>query len=460
MTIQQPIDRPVLIGPEVPEKPLSLLKAIKVGQVNPIATIPRAAYRDLMWSSKFFFASALVVNDPVAIKRVLLDNMANYPKAKLEQEILGAAFGEGLLVSEGEKWRAHRRIMSPSFDIRSLTGYAPAMAECADALARRWAELAPGATVDIAGEMTRLTLEIISRTMFSASDAEMGDTIAETMATGQEALSFTVLDFLPVIGPIRVRRALKRIRETFSGLDGSMRRLIESRAASPAEAPRDLLDRLIAARDSESGIGMDEKEVRDEVVIIFLAGHETTAVAMTFVWYLLSQHPAVEAKLHDELARVLGGRAPEYADLANLPYTRMVIEESMRLYPPAPGLAGREALADDDLNGHKVKKGDMIAIEPWIVHRHEKLWDDPLRFDPERFSPERSAGRPRFAYIPFGGGPHICIGAQLAMLEASLILATLAQRFRPRLAPGQDIELVARITLRPRDGMKMMLDRR
>jgi cytochrome P450 len=253
---------------------------------------------------------------------------------------------------------------------------------------------------------------------------------------------------------------LKRVNRTFSELDTVMAGLIDARGRTPSIPPRDLLDRLVAARDGDTGVGMSEREVRDEVVIIFLAGHETTAVLMTFVWYLLSQHPHVEAKLHAELDRVLGGRVPTHADIADLPYTRMVIEETLRLYPPAPGLAARQALEADEICGHKVRKGAMIAMLPWVVQRHEKLWDEPLVFDPERFAPARNAGRQRFTYMPFGGGPRICIGAQLATIEATLILATLAQRYAPRLAAGPEIELQSRVTLRPKGGMQMNLVRR
>ncbi|MGH6870977.1 MAG: cytochrome P450 [Rhizomicrobium sp.] len=460
MNLQQPLEPPRPLGPVPPPRPLSFLKTVKLMRDNPLATIPRAAYVEPVWVSKTVLGDAVIVSDPAGIKRMLLDNVANYPKADLERGFLGAAFGDGLLVSEGEKWRSHRRIMSPAFDMRSLTTYIPAMTERAEACADAWSALAPGSAMDIADEMTRLTLQIISRTMFSADAADMGETVGETMHKGQQQLTISLVDFLPLIGPLHMAMTMRRVHRTFAALDSAMYRLIAARGQAPSGAPRDLLDRLIAARDGDSGAGMSDKEVRDEVVIIFLAGHETTAVAMTFVWYLLSQHPDAEAKLHAELAQVLGGRTPGQADLANLPYTRMVIEETMRLYPPAPGLAGRAALEDDEICGQPVRKGQMIGIFPWVLHRHEKLWDDPLRFDPERFSPERSAGRPRFAYLPFGGGPHICIGAQLAMMEATLLLATLAQRFRLRLAPGQDIELQARITLRPKDGMRMTVERR
>jgi cytochrome P450 len=272
-----------------------------------------------------------------------------------------------------------------------------------------------------------------------------------------DAIDFNILDIMPLVGPPRMKRKLARIHQNFMAMDSTMQKLIHSRESIQDRPPRDLLDRLIAARDGESGVRLTNDEVRDEVVIIFLAGHDTTALALTYTWYLLSQHPEVENKLHAELARVLDGRLPTHDDLVNLPYTKMVIEESMRLYPPAPGISARAVLEDDEVAGVRVPKGSMIMISPWLLHRHCLLWDNPQAFDPERFSPERSRNRHRFAYLPFGGGPRICIGMALAMTEAQLILATLAQRFRPHLIPNQNIVLQHRITMRPRDGIKMTL---
>jgi cytochrome P450 len=196
------------------------------------------------------------------------------------------------------------------------------------------------------------------------------------------------------------------------------------------------------------------------VVTIFIAGHETTAQALSWTWYLLSQHPAVEARLHAELDAALGGRTAGQDDLPKLAYTRRVIEESMRIYPTAPAISNRVARGDDEIGGFKVKKGQSIAIAPWLLHHHRRLWDEPGRFDPDRFLPEHSAGRHRFAYLPFGGGPRVCIGQMLAMNEAVLILASLAQRYQLRLAPGQVVQPQANITLRPKYGLKMTLEHR
>ena len=452
---------PVLAGPVPPEKLLPLFRFLKAAKENVLNAVPRFAYEQPISEAKVAGGRIVLVADPVHVKYVLLDNIANYPKAPYERRGLGRALGEGILVSDGEKWRAHRKLMSPSFDHRSIVSYAPGMVESIDTYLRRnWEQQASGSELNIADEMTRLTLKIISRAMFSTNSDDMSDLFGETLRQVAEQLAFDLPDAIPLLGRLRARRRFKRIDKIFTKLNEEMYALIDARAKAPSEGNPDLLDRLISARDSDSGQALTNQEVRDEVVIIFVAGHETTAVAMTFVFYLLSQHPKEEAKLHAELDSVLGGRAPTYEDLANLPYTKMVVEESMRLYPPAPGLSIREAQADDWIGNTFIKKKNAVIVLPWVMHRHRALWNNPDRFEPERFSPERSAGRPRFAYMPFGGGPRICIGAALAMTEAQLILATIAQRYRLKLVPKQDIRLLHRVTLRPKDGIRMTLERR
>jgi cytochrome P450 len=460
MSMSETMAAPALIGPVPPKKPLSFLKFLREARDNVINTIPLFAYEQPISEMKVGLTKVLIVSDPAGVKHVLLDNVANYPKAPEEFQGLSAAFGEGLLTTDGEKWRRHRRIMAPSFDFKSIVSYAPAMVETTDRYLEGWARFGNGSTIDIADEMTKLTLKIISRTMFSTDSEELSELTGDTLHRGVEGMEFGLVDAIPLIGRWTISRKFDRIRRIFRELDTGMYRLIAEREKKPAAGPMDLLDRLIAARDADTGLKLTNEEVRDEVVIIFLAGHETTALAMTFVWYLLSQHPDVEARLHREIDSVLEGRLPTYDDLDKLPYVRMVIEESMRLYPPAPGLSNRVPLADDVICGRRVAKGTPVIVLPWVLHRHRLLWNDPDRFDPERFAPDREHGRHRFAYMPFGGGPRVCIGASLAMTEASLILATVAQRYRMRLVPGQAIKLLHRITLRPRDGIKMILEPR
>jgi len=308
--------------------------------------------------------------------------------------------------------------------------------------------------------MMHTTLHIISRAMFSANSDQIVDVVERGVGRYQMTVRPSLLDLLGF--PAWFTNFLSGRRGTaqvFGEFDAAVDELIDSRAHGAATQPqdptKDLLARLVAARDGESGGGMSAKEVRDEVVTIFMAGHETTAQALTWAWYLLALHPAVEAKLHQELSAVLDGRTPQNEDIAKLRYTRMVIEESMRLYPPAHTMA-REPVAADEVLGHRIPKGSIVLISPWLLHRKASLWPEPHRFNPERFAAEPA----RFTYIPFGAGQRICIGAAFAMTEAILILAMIAQRYRLGLKPERPIEPQGLITLRPRNGMPMTLRRR
>ena len=458
MTALDAAAAPFMAGTQPPPKRSRLIPG-RSARENPFETIPLAAYEQGVWRQPSLFTRAWLVNDPAGLKQVLVDKVANYPKLPIEQRAFRALFGEGLLSSDGETWRRHRRVMAPSFDPRSVAGYAEAMVEASTGFANEWGRLEDGARIDVSADMTRLTLEIISRTMFSADATEMtGVTGLALEHSLDEAFSFNLLDLLPVIAPMRMTRRERTMRLLFAPMDQPLMRLIEQRRANPGKL--DLLGRLVAALDEETGAGLTAQEVRDEVLTIFVAGHETTASAMTFVWYALSQQPDWEAKLHAELDAVLGGRTPTDADLPNLKLTRRIVEETMRLYPPAPGLSARVALEADELAGTRIPAGGIVVISSWILHRHRSLWEDPNRFDPDRFLPARSIGRPRFAYLPFGGGPRVCIGQMLAMNEAILILATLAQRFRLQLLPGHEVAIQQRITIRPRGGLPMLISRR
>lgn len=451
----------MLAGLEPPPlKPASFLKTLRASRGNAFEVIPLEAYVKPVYLAKSMLGKVLMVNDPEGVRRVLLDNVANYPKNDLEIEFFSAMFGEGLLSAPHVKWRTHRKVMAPSFGTRTVESYAAAMVETTVAFAEHWDALPEAAEIDIAEEMKALTLKIICRTMFSADADELATHSREALNFVQASLEFGLLDVLPVIGPRRIKRTVEAIRAHFKGMDAAIYRLIGEREKIRNEAPKDFLTRLVAAKDPDDGVGMNAAEVRDEVITIFVAGYETTAVSMTWVWYLLSQHPHEEAKLHEELDTVLAGRMPTVEDLPKLPYTRMIIEEAMRLYPPAPGISIREAQQADEICGFKVTPGMQVLISPWVLHRHRSLWDDPERFDPMRFNKEAAEKRPRFSYLPFGGGPRVCIGATLAMTEATLILAVLGQRFRLRLREHQEIKLQTRITLRPKNGMITVLERR
>jgi cytochrome P450 len=451
---------PILAAPPPQQGNLGLFQFVRAVRDSSIATYQREAYERDFLDRSFLWAHACIVNAPDGIKHVLLDNAQNYTKTRIARRLLEPGLGQGLLTSEGETWRRHRRIMAPSFDPRSVVGYAPIMTEHTERLVADWDALPNGAEIEVADAMMQTTLQIISRAMFSADSDDIVGIVSEGAERYQREVRPTLLDLLPL--PRWVPRLPWRRghpERIFSDFDRKLERMIAERGQAGAAERHDLLARLMAARDDETGGGMTAQEVRDQMATIFMAGHETTSLTMTWVWYLLSQHPEAEAKLHAELAGVLGGRTPRHDDVAKLSYARTVIDEAMRLYPPAHTLS-REAIAADDIVGHRIPAGASVYIVPWLLHRHRKLWERPDRFEPERFGPERSDGRHRFAYIPFGAGPRICIGAAFAITEAVLILATIAQRYRLRLKPGHPVDPQGLITLRPRYGMKMLLERR
>jgi cytochrome P450 len=450
---------PVLAMPSRLEGRLTLWQFLRVVRDNTLAIYPPEAFDEDIIAQRLLWRRRFIINEPNAVRHVLLDNAANYTKSELTRRLLEPGLGRGLLTSEGETWRRHRRIMAPAFDHRSIIGYAPIINEVTAGLLERWDALVDSSEIDVAAVMMRTTLHIISRAMFSSDSDEIVDVVERGVGQYQATVRPGLLDLLRF--PVWLARLLsfRQPIGAFDEFDKSVDRLLSTRSCEPNHGPRDLLARLVAARDTETGGGMTAQEVRDQVVTIFMAGHETTAQALAWTWYLLSLHPEAEAKLHDELSTVLAGRTPRYDDLASLRYTRMVIEESMRLYPPAHTMA-REPIATDHILGHRIPAGALVLIVPWLLHRKPSLWENPDRFDPERFSPERVLARPRFAYIPFGAGQRICIGAAFAMTEAVLILAMIAQRYRLHLKPGHPVEPQGLITLRSRYGLRMTLERR
>jgi cytochrome P450 len=450
---------PVLAAPSRPDGRMSLRQFLRVVRENILATYAPEDFDKDFIARRLLWRRTFVVNEPNGVRHVLLDNAQNYKKSELSRRILEPGLGRGLITTDGELWRRHRRIMAPAFDPRSVAGYAPVMTEVTEEMLAQWDALPERSEVDVAVAMMHTTLHIISRAMFSSDSDEIVDVVERGVSEYQTTVRPNLLDLLhfpewltELISP----RMADGILDEF---DASVDRLLTERGRAPDAEPKDLLARLIAARDTETGGGMTAQEVRDQVVTIFMAGHETTAQALAWTWYLLSQHPAAEAKLHEELASVCEGRTPRHDDVANLPYARMVLEEAMRLYPPAHTL-GRQPIAADEVSGHRIPAGSTVLIVPWMLHRKPSLWERPDRFEPERFSPERAAARPRFTYLPFGAGPRICIGAAFAMEEGILILATIAQRYRLRLKPGHPVEPQGLITIRPRYGLPMILERR
>lgn len=455
-TLNNPVATPVLPAPVPPARRLSFLGFARALRGSAIDSFAQEAFESDIVERRIFGRRLFVVSDPAAIKHILIDNAVNYQKTEITRRILEPGLGKGLITSEGETWRQHRRAMSPAFDHRSIAAYTPIMTGAAEELLAQWAEVPAETGVDVSTAMMEVTLNIISRTMFSSDSDDIITIMGRSAGRYQAEMRPNIMDMLGWPRWIAGLPRNKVAQRTLGEFDQVIDRLIEERTRDPGSHPKDLLARLIAARDEQTGGGMSAQEVRDHVITIFLAGHETTAMAMTWTWFLLSQHPHVESKLHAELDSVLGGRAPTHEDLSKLAYARMVVEESMRIYPPVHTI-GREAIAQDTLVGKRIPKGSTILISPWVLHRHVKLWDNPGCFDPERFSPERVAARPRFSYLPFGGGKRICIGAAFALAEATILLATLAQRYSLRVVPGHPVEPQGLITLRARYGMSMLL---
>lgn len=431
--------------------PLELLRRVRTDQLSTLA--PEMFGRNLI-HSRLLFLHSFLVNKPDYIEHIVLTNQANYSKSHFLRNMLGPLLGDGLLISEGEFWRRQRRIAAPAFHNRRIADFVTTMAACTETMLARWRTRA--APFDVAADMMALTLDIICRTMFSTDVTGDVEAVRRLMNI-VVAFPVSMLDlfgfpqWLPRLRPPGFRQTIAEF-ETF------VARLLAERRTDPTDHG-DLLAMLLAARDPETGEGMTDKQLRDEILTIFMAGHETTANALSWVWYLLARHPDAEARLHEEVDRVLGGRAPGFADLAELKWTRMVIDEAMRLYPPAHGIS-RTAIGEDHIGGVRIPAGANISISMYVTHRNPNLWPEPERFDPERFTPEAVARRHRFAYMPFGGGPRVCIGNSFAIAEAQVIVAMIAQRFRLRLVADQVVEPVALITLRPKNGVLVTLEPR
>ena len=395
-----------------------------------------------------------LVSHPDLIKEVLVTQQHRFMKGRGLQWAKHF-LGEGLLTSEGDFHRRQRRLSQPAFHRHRIQSYATTMVDFALRTRDRWA---CGREVALDREMMALTMAIVGKTLFDADVEGEAEEIGASLTT---VISFFPRFNLPAAGllqrlPLRSNRRFERAR---ARLDATIYRIIAERRKSPGDRG-DLLSMLLAARDEESdGTGMTDLQLRDELMTIFLAGHETTANALAWTFYLLSQNPAEEALFFAEIDRVLAGRAPTLEDLKDLRYCESVLAESMRLFPPAWGM-GRRVLEDAQVGPWLIPKGGNVAMAPWVVHRDERFWPDPLRFDPERFAPEAKAARSKFAYFPFGGGARQCIGEPFAWMEGVLILATLAQKWRLRLRPGHRVEPQALITLRPRYGMTMVAEAR
>jgi len=440
----------------VPGPRLNLLGIGALGLMRdplPAVTADFARYGDVV-KYRLFNLTAYLLAHPDHVSHVLHDSHSNYTKSNIDYERLKQLLGEGLLTSEGPQWLRQRRLIQPLFHRQQIAQWSTMMTTNALEMLERWQQLAKERRAfDVSVQMMALTLRIVGETLLSIDISGDAGEIARALTNAQEHFAHfrlgTLLPFLPTAENRRFRAAMQT-------LDRIVRKIIDARRNDKAEH-NDLLAKLMAARDPETGLPLDDTQIRDEVITLILAGHETTANALSWTWYLLGKNPGAEARLHAELRAVLGSRTPTIADLPDLPYTAMVINESMRLYPPAWTIS-RSPTDDDEIGGYRIPRGCVVMLSQYVTHRHPAFWEDPERFDPDRFSPERSENRPRFAYFPFGGGPRLCIGSYFALTEAQLILATVAQRYRLRLAEDHPVKPDALITLRPRYGIKVTLE--
>jgi cytochrome P450 len=394
------------------------------------------------------------LNHPDFARQILAEEPDKFYKPRLIKQAFGPFAGQGLLTSDGAVWKQQRKLIQPAFHHAQLVAYGASMVRHA---LRAIESLDDGAVVEIQDEMARLTLAIVVETLFGADVTrearEVGKLMIAVLDAANDRLNRVLR--LPSWVPTRRHRHEKRALARLGQLLDSF---IASHRAS-SEKPADLLSMLLAATDEHSGIRMSDRQLHEEMMTLFLAGHETTAMALTWTWYLLSQHPEVEEKLVAEVSRVLRGRAPAVADLAQLPYTEMVVRETLRLYPPAAGVA-REPIEDVRIGTYDVPRGSLVTVNTYALHRDPRFFDDPDRFDPERFSAGWEERIPRYAFLPFGGGPRVCIGNGFAMMETRLIVATVVQHCHLSLEPGQDIVPMQLVTVRPKHGIKMRLRHR
>jgi cytochrome P450 len=408
---------------------------------------------------RILLKDVVLFNDPADIGEVLIDKAAFFGKDRTQKR-MKILLGEGMITSDGEPHNRGRRIAAPAFHRRRIERYAAQIVEIADTFRTQWHA---GTELNIAAEMMRLALQITARTLFDTEVTpeihEINDQVNVVMDLYNFLVAFPRAELFlnsPLPQMRRFRVAKKRLDEV---VDGMIR---VRRADANLDRHGDLLSMLVAARDDQAGgdgLKLDAQQIRDQVLTLFLAGFETVANALAWTWMLLGQNPEAEARLHAELDGVLGGRLPTLEDIPRLEYTGMVLSESMRLYPPAWAM-GREVLEDVPIGPYRLRKGTMVFFSQYIVHRDPRWFQEPERFRPERFTAAAKSERPRFAYFPFGGGGRQCIGESFAWMEAMLTLATIAQRWRLELVSGQKIELQPKITLRPKNGIRVRVSQR
>ena len=444
--------------PDHPPRAISPYRALHIARQNVISVWRPEAYFAPFMAEKYLFRWMYVANNPDAVRHVMVANVDNYWKSGTMRMALKPLVGNGSFVSNGSVWKRQRRINIPAFHHSRIRIFAGYMGEEAQSMLDQWAGHDDGAELEVNEEMANVTASVVCRSMFSEDLGANGKIVFDAFTEYQATLH--QIDYAEMLGLPRFlsqrpgRRAVKAARV----IDRVIRGIIAERWGEEDDRG-DFLSTLLAARDEETGEGLTEDEIRDEMSVIFLAGHETTANTLSWALYLLSKDPATEERLHAEVDEVLAGRVPGYDDLERLPFARAVIEETLRLYPPVP-LYSRTAREADEIDGVRIEPGSNMIVCPWLLHRHRLLWDKPNQFVPDRFLPGNRKGMNKYQYVPFGAGPRTCIGASFGLLEAVIILASIAQRFRLRLRDGFEIKPIARLSLRPNPSVPMRLERR
>ena len=396
-------------------------------------------------------------NHPDHFKHVLQDNNRNYRRNQFFNNVVKTFVGLSLFTADGDDWLSRRRLMQPAFHRQRISGFGELMTNAADGMLQRWEAGADGQQLQIDDEMMRLTLQVAGQALFSADLTGKASRLGKAFTALSEYVNYRMMTPFapPAFFPTAQNRSFKR---ALRALDEEIYTLIRQRR-SQTEEHGDLLEMIMQARDADTGEAMTDDQVRNEIAVMMFAGHETTAAVLTWTFYLLSQNPEAERRLHSEVSGALAGRGPQVTDLANMPFNRMVIEEAMRLYPPALGVT-RQSIGPDVIGGYHIPANSSVTLVINNVHRDPRFWDNPERFDPERFTPERSANRPHYAYMPFGGGPRLCIGNMFAMTEAQLVLASVIQRYQLRLLPGHPVKAAPIFVMRTSHGLPMTLHRR
>ncbi len=450
-------------APRPLDAPLGTLDLLRGLRDNPVATWTKAHFERPVLFGRGILGAVAVVSDPAVVRHVLVENMANYSKDMLQKRMLAPGIGQGLLLAEGAEWRSQRRAIAPLFSPRHVLGFEEAMAEEASIMTERWGRHRDGRRADVSTEMARVTLRILGRTIFSDALTHSADRFAAIVSRFLESVGrLDPLDALDLPGWVP-RLGRRRNRPLLRFFETAVETMIAERRArmraDPAGAPRDLLTLLLATADPETGGGLSDEEIKANLVTFIIAGHETTSNALTWALYLLSQDAAARQAVEAEVDRELPDGRLRAGTQDRLIFTRAVLEEAMRLYPPAATIS-RQAIGPDRLGGLAIKAGTIVVIAPYVLHRHKLLWESPDRFVPWRFLPDQREKIERYAYLPFGAGPRVCIGASFALQEAVIVLATIMRGFRLDLAPGHDVMPIQRVALRSRGGMPMIIRRR